>query len=132
MRSTIDVTTRRQIGNMLREKRHSLNKSQEAMGLDLYQRGISEETYKRVERGDTRVSVSTLIRVCDAAGVNLADYIPTDSNAAVLSQLASNFRKQTDECIEIIARWLLKWQPEMDPKTARLAAKDLLSEMLNR
>ncbi|MFJ8855081.1 helix-turn-helix domain-containing protein [Streptomyces sp. NPDC102437] len=63
---------RREIGDQIRAARLYANLSQEEVAL---RAGITLGPYNRIEQGHAAARIDTLIRVADAIGVPLADFV---------------------------------------------------------
>ena len=83
-RSDIDI----EIGRRLRQARHRLGLTQEEVGDAI---GVSHQQIPKYERGDTRLTLSTLARLRDLLRIEAADLLPPlrDDGSAIPDPVAA-------------------------------------------
>lgn len=77
-RSDIDI----EIGRRLRRARHRLGLTQEEVGETI---GVSHQQIQKYERGDTRLTLSTLARLRELLRIEAADLLPRCATTAAPS-----------------------------------------------
>ena len=88
------------IGERIRYYREKSNMSQNMLA---DKAGISQSHLRRVELGESRITVDHLEMICDALGITLKDFFDTPNDKSEISSILSNLSsKQKSLLIEFL------------------------------